>query len=233
MNQHHVRVLTLALATLLPAAALAGGGTVVKLDGQASIDRKGNQVKVSESTPIYSGDILNVGHKASAQLRFEDDSLFIVPGAGKFRIDLFSMPKGSSGGKAIYTLIDGGLRTITGKVSKGDNDQYELRTEEATVTVHGSAYSALRCTGACAKKFKPGLYVKGENGTVKVATNAGSLKVHRGQVVMAANKSSVPVHVKVSPFDDPVIAATFGISVELDAEIHPPRIEQEPPASPS
>ncbi|HUR41121.1 MAG TPA: hypothetical protein VM240_08115 [Verrucomicrobiae bacterium] len=232
MKSRNVLVLAFASAAL-PFAALAGGGTVIKLDGRASIDRKGNPVDVSESTPIFSGDVLSVSDKASAQLRFEDDSVFVVPGAARFRVDTFSLPTLTSGGKAIYTLLDGGVRTITGSVSKGDKDQYELRTEEATVTVQGSAYSALRCTGACAKKYKPGLYVKGESGTITVATNAGSLKVHRGQVVIAPNKSSIPVHVKVSPFNDPIVAATFKIDVELEAEVHPPRIEQEPAASPS
>lgn len=228
-----VHTLLLALAAAgVPATALAAGGTVVKLDGSAVIERKATRVPVAESTPIYSGDTLSVS-EGTAQVRLEDDSIFVVPGAGRLRIDSFALPNGSAGGKAIYTLVAGGFRTITGGVGKGGQDQYELRTEEATVTVAGSAYMALRCQGACAKKYRAGLYVRGESGVVFMTTTAGRLKVKRGQTGYVANSTTLGTHVKVSPFDDPQIAADYGIALEFDAEIHPPRIEQEPPASPS
>lgn len=228
------RIIATLACTLLSTAAFAGGGTVVKVDGKAQIERKGNQVNVAESTPIYSGDAITVADKGSAQLRMEDDSIIVVPGAGTLKIDHFQVAGKNGPGKAIYTIKEGGMRTLTGKVSKGRGDVYEARAEEGTITVQGSAYMALRCNGGgCAAKFKKGLYVKAESGTITVANAGGSLKLHRGQVAYAATKASVPVHVKVSPFNDPMIAAQFGINAEFDAEIHPPRIEQEPPASPS
>lgn len=223
--------LLLALAAV-PTAAVAGGGTIVKLDGSAVIERKATRVAAAESTPIYSGDTLNVS-QGTAQVRFEDDSLFVVPGAARLRVDKFTLPKGGAGGSAVYTLVDGGLRTITGTVGKGSGDQYELRTEEATITVAGSAYMAIRCQGACAKKYKAGLYVRGESGAVFMTTTAGRLKVKRSQTGYSANSGALPVHVRVSPFDDPLIAAEFGISLDFDTEVHPPRIEQEAPASPA
>jgi len=224
--------LMFALAMAAP-VAIAGGGTIVKLDGTAVIERKGTKVPVAESSPLYSGDTLSVAEQGIAQLRFEDDSVFVVPGAARLRVDAFAMPTPGAGGKALYTLVDGGLRTITGRVSKGGKDQYELRTEEATVTVKGSAYMALRCHGACARKYRAGLYVKGESGIAILTTVAGQLKVKRGQVGYASDNKSLPAHVKVSPFNDPAITAAYDIDAEFDTEVHPQRIEQEVPASPS
>lgn len=218
-------------AVLAPVAAIAAGGTIVRVDGSAVIERKAVRVPVAESTPIYSGDTLNVS-QGVAQVRFEDDSLFVVP-AGRLRVDRFTLPNGSTGGQALYTLVDGGLRTVTGTVGKGAKDQYELRTEEATLTVSGSAYMAIRCHGPCARKYKAGLYVRGESGTVFMTTTAGKLAVKRNQTGYVANHTTLATHVKVSPFDDPLIAAEYGIAFEFDAEVHPPRIEQETPASPS
>lgn len=221
------------LLVLAAPAALAGGGTIVRIDGSAVIERKALKVPVAESTPLYSGDTLSVAESGVAQVRFEDDSIFVVRGAARLRVDAFAMPTLTSGGKAVYTLVEGGLRTITGSVSKSGKDQYELRTEEATITVAGSAYLALRCQGSCARKYKPGLYVKGENGSVFLTTTAGRLKLLRGQTGHVADNTSVPTHVKVSPFNDPAINAEFGVSSEFDTEVHPPRIEQEASASPS
>jgi len=53
--------------------------------------------------------------------------------------DKFTLPNGGAGGKAIYTLVEGGMRTITGTVGKRDGDEYELRAEEATLTVEKMA----------------------------------------------------------------------------------------------
>ena len=220
------------LTALALPAAIAGGGTVVRLDGTAVIERKNLQVQVAASTPIYSGDTLNVADRAVAQVLFEDDSVFVVPGAARLRVDSFKPPAGGSGGTAKYTLVSGGLRTITGKV-KGGAEQYQLRAEEGTITVAGSAYMAMRCGGACARKYKGGLYVRGESGTITVGNAAGSLKVRRGQTAFAADQNMLPIHVKVSPFDDPLISAGFGLDAEFDTEIHPPRVEPESVASPS
>lgn len=225
-------ILALAAAAVMP-AALAGGGTIVKLGGKAVIERRSVQVQAAESTPIYSGDTLNVADQGIAQVLFEDDSVFVVPGASRLRIDSFSLAKPGAGGKAVFTLVDGGVRTITGKVSKGGDDQYELRADEATITVAGSAYMALRCQGACARKHKAGLYVRGQGGTVTVANAGGKLKLRRGQTGFTPNKDTVPVHVKVSPFDDPAISSDFGMDAEFDTEVHPPRVEPELSASPS
>ena len=232
MTLRKSNLLPLLLMSGLPMAAIAGGGTVVKVDGTAVIERKQLKVAVAEATPVYSGDLLNVADLAVAQVRFEDDSVFVIPGAARLRVDTFTMPRAGTGGKAIYTLVDGGVRTITGSVSKGDKGQYELRTEEATITVSGSAYMALRCQGACATKHRAGLYVKGEDGTITVSNAGGKVRVARGQTIYVAGSQALPQHVRTSPFEDAAVSARFGIAAEFDADAHPARIEQEPAASP-
>lgn len=224
---------TFALVLLLASPlALAGGGTVVKLQGSATVDRDGKRTPVVESSPLYSGDSLEVGDASVAQVRFEDDSVFVIPGQSRFRVDEFRMPGPRSGGRAVFTLEAGGLRTQTGKVSKAGKDVYELRTEEATITVVGSAYTALRCQGACARKFKSGLYVRAEDGVISVAGADGQLKLRKGQTAFVG-AGAAPTLVTVSPLNDPEIAASFGVYAEFDTVVHPPRIEADRPASPS
>ena len=52
-----------------------------------------------------------------------------------------------------------------------------------------------------------------------MTTTAGRLKVKRHQTGYAANNASLPTHVKVSPFDDPLIAVEFGLSLDFDTEV--------------
>ena len=227
--QTRTKALIFALVAATPMLAVAGGGTVVKLDGVASVERRSGKVPAKEATPLYSGDTLRVMDQGVAQLRFEDDSVFVVPGAATFRVDRFVMPFGGSGGTALYTLVEGSVRTITGSI-KGE---YALRTDEATITVKGSAYKALLCKGACAKKYKGGLYVQAESGEITVTSGTGGMTLKRGMTGLAERHESAVVRVKVSPFDDPQFAAGFGVSTEFEVEVHPPRIEPEKPASKS
>jgi hypothetical protein len=208
-------------------------GTIVKLEGSAKVGRKGQAVPVTEAAPLYSGDSLDVAEHSKAQVHFEDDSMFAIPGATQLRVDEFRMPSATGGGKAIYTLQSGGFRTITGRISKNPNDQYELRTEQATITVQGSSYSTMLCTKQCGKKHRPGLYVKAESGVIILTNSAGQMRLTAGKVAFVESSASAAVAVKVSPFNDPALAADYAVDVEFDTEVHPPRIEQEPPASPS
>jgi hypothetical protein len=216
-------------ALSLCGTALAAEGTIVKVDGNAAIDRHGAMIQATEAFAVESGDILRVSKDSKVQLHMQDDSFFSIPGPTELDIDQFQLPNSQGAGAAVYSLKEGGLRTITGKINKGGG-KYEMRTAQATITVNGSAYSALQFTGTA---YPPGLYVKGESGVIAVANGGGSVKLRAGQVAYVAAAGKAPVRVKVSPFQDPAFAAKFGIDTHFGVDVDPPRIEPEPPASPS
>ncbi len=216
-----------------PVAALADGGTVVQLNGSATIESKGNTLQASVGSRLESGDTLVTGKNAKAQLRLDDDSVFAVVGDSSFKMDQFQLRRQDQGGNAIFSLLRGGFRTITGLIGKIKNDKYEIRTGVATIGVRGSAYSAVLCKGQCGPKFKDGLYVKAEKGIIIVSNSHGKIELRVGQIAYVESEFSAPFKVKVSPFNDAVFAADYTLSIEFELEVDPPRIEQEPPASPS
>ena len=218
------------LALLLPLAAGAQGA-VTSVEGKAALERGTQSTNVVAATPVQAGDTLRVQKQSKVQLQFDDDSLFMIPGAAVLRVDAFEAPE-KAPGRAIYTLVDGGLRTITGRVSKNPQDVYELHTDLATVTVKGSAYTALRCRATCAGQ-KAGLYVKAEKGLITVANGQGKLGLRPGEVAYVASADTAPVRVQNSPFLDPVFASAFAFDGVIEGTGEPPRIEQETPVSPS
>jgi hypothetical protein len=220
--------LALALA-LLPGLA-AASGAVVSVDGKASLERGPQSLNVVEALPVQPGDTLSVRKQSKVQLQFDDDSMFVVPGAATLRVDAFDLPKAGPG-RAVYTLVDGGLRTVTGRISKSAQDVYELHTDLALVTVKGSAYAAVRCRKACAGA-KPGLYVRADRGQVTLANGKGRLELRPGEVGYVESGESAPGRVQVSPFLDPVFASGFAFDPHINGDTEPQRIEQEPPVSP-
>lgn len=223
----------IALAALLALLPLAAGaqGAVTSLEGKAAVERGKQTVDVVEALPVQAGDTLRVQKQSKVQLQFDDDSLFTIPGAAVLRVDAFEAPE-KGPGRAVYTLVDGGLRTITGRVGKNPQDVYQLHSDLATVTVRGSAYTALRCRSTCAGQ-KPGLYVKAEKGLITVANAQGKLNLRPGEVAYVASVETAPVRVQNSPFLDPVFASAFAFDEVIEGVGEPQRIEQETPVSPS
>ena len=223
----------LAAALLLTPFVAAANGAVVAVSGKASLERGKEKLTVVEALNIQPGDTLTVAAQSKVQAQFDDDSLFVIPGAAVFRVDSFELPpKGAAGpGKAIYTLVDGGIRTITGRISKNTQDVYELHTDLATVTVKGSAYAAVRCRTQCAGA-KPGLYVRADKGLITVGNGAGKLQLRPGEVGYVESPETAPRRVEQSPFLDPVFAAPYTFDERLEGD-NLRRIEQEPPVSPS
>lgn len=224
----------LLLAAVLVSPAVAAGGAVVSVEGRAAVERGARTLNVVEALPVQPGDTLTVRPQSKVQLQFDDDSLFTIPGAAVLRVDAFDLPaRGAPDpGRAVYTLVDGGLRTITGRIGKGARDVYELHTDLATVTVKGSAYAAARCRTACAGA-KPGLYVRADKGLITLASTAGALQLRPGEVGYVEAPQSAPVRVQTSPFLDPVFASGFAFEDRLEGAGEPPRIEPETPVSPS
>src|SRR5205807_7428942 len=71
--------------------------------------------------------------RSKAQLRMEDDSIFAIPADTSFRIDQFQ--KATGAGTAIFSLIKGGFRTITGLIGKVSGDTYRVNARVATMGV--------------------------------------------------------------------------------------------------
>jgi hypothetical protein len=227
---NRARILFAAALAALPLCASAGG-TVIAVEGKAALARNPARVIVVEALPVQAGDTLAVQRQSKVQLQFDDDSLFSVPGPATFRIDAFDAPKAGPG-RAVYTLVEGGVRTVTGRIGKRAQDVYELHTDLATITVKGSAYAAVRCRTQCAGA-RPGLYVRADQGLITVTNGAGTLQVRPGETGYVESPQSAPVRSPNSPFLDPVFASGFSFEERIDTGKEPQRIEQESPVSPS
>lgn len=219
------------VALLTPVLVLAEG-TVVAVDGKAQVQRGKEAIPAVDALEVRAGDTLSVSAQSKVELQLADDSVFAIPGAATLRVDEFRLPSAQAGGKAVYTLVEGGFRTVTGRVGKSAKDEYVVNTDLASITVKGSAYTAMRCRVSC-KGAKAGLYVRAESGVITVGNGAGKLALQPGQVAFVESKDAAPKLVQNSPFNDPIFASAFDFSDRIETTNEPPRIEQENPASPS
>jgi hypothetical protein len=135
---------------------LLAAGDVVAIRGSQTI-------RLAVGSTIQTGDTLRTGQASNLQVRFIDDSIISLKEASELRIDNFRFNGTADGSeRAFFTLVKGGLRTMTGAIGGKNNKNYSMRTPVATLGVRGTDYAMTLCQQDCRNAdgapAKDGLY---------------------------------------------------------------------------
>ncbi|WP_236860730.1 FecR family protein [Candidatus Reidiella endopervernicosa] len=145
--------MVLALSLLaLPVQAAVDIGKVISSSGSFMAKQSDGQTrKLKRRSKIHEGDLLITGANSQAQIRFKDSSLLELKPNTEFKVDEFSFSGKADGSeKSVYSLIKGGMRTITGKIGKKDKSKYKVNTPVASIGIRGTHYGLQLCTsGSC------------------------------------------------------------------------------------
>ncbi|MFZ5558014.1 MAG: FecR family protein [Pseudomonadota bacterium] len=149
---------------------------------------------VSKGTPINPGDLIDTG-SGRAQLRFADGALVSLQSGSQFRVDQFRFEGTTDGSeKGFFSLLKGGLRTVTGLVGRFNRDAYQITTPTATIGIRGTEYLA---------KLGDSLVVSVGEGRVAVINSTGEFVVEAGQSVYVKDRDSKPEVTSTKPFLPP------------------------------
>jgi hypothetical protein len=137
---------------LCAALLLAGGsawaaqvvGVVAHVSGPL-LDRKldGSVKVLGLKSEVENGDTLVSEKNTYAQIRFVDNSEITLKPGTTFRIENFSYDAGKpDGDSAAFSLVKGGLRSITGLLGKRNKEKFSLKTPSATIGIRGTTFVA-------------------------------------------------------------------------------------------
>jgi hypothetical protein len=212
----------LLFAALLLGATMAGAGqvagTIVHLSGPLMARKADGTVKVlALSSEVESGDTLVSEKTTYAQVRFIDNSEITLRPGTTFKIEDFAYDGGKpEADSAAFSLLKGGLRSITGLLGKRNKEKFSLKTPSATIGIRGTTFvvnyvappvPALSGTGAAqqhpetpgAPVLPPGLHLQVLDGMIVVTNNGGSLGFQAGQFGYVPNLNQPPVMVPANP----------------------------------
>ena len=98
--------------------------------------------------PIYKGDVISTARRSFAVIKMVDKTNVTVRPKTVLRFDNFEVkPKRES---AIVSLFRGGLRALTGFISKRKRDAFKIKTPIATIGIRGTEFDARICAeGDC------------------------------------------------------------------------------------
>jgi len=172
----------------VPSMAYADiAGRVNFVAGQATIlDEKNNKRSVFKGDLIHGGEKIETAGNARAQLGLTDGSVFILPPNSLFEISQYRFNKSTpETGKAVFNLVKGGLRAITGSIAKANPEHYVLNTPNATLSIRSTDYSAALSDDT--------LVVMVSEGKINLANAFGATDVQRGQTFeVQKNKAPMP-----------------------------------------
>jgi hypothetical protein len=134
--------LTLALSLAGVAHAAQVVGTITDLSGPL-LDRKADGVVkvLAQKSTVDQGDTLVSEKGTYARIKFIDNSEITLRPDTQFKIENFSYeaakPENDS---AVFSLIKGGLRSITGLLGKRNKERFGLNTPTATIGIRGTTF---------------------------------------------------------------------------------------------
>ena len=120
--------------------AVLGGGIAGLLAG-AYLKKAGEEQKKydDKGAEISNGDTIRTGDGGRAQVRFSDGALISLQPTTEFRVDNYEFSNQPTGQeKGFFSLIKGGMRTITGLIGRSNRDNYKVTTSVATIGIRGT-----------------------------------------------------------------------------------------------
>jgi len=167
------------LCSIAMDAAFGQAGKVVFAVGDVAALRSGARVPLSAGSPIDAGDTIVTAAQSHAQLRFSDDGLIALKPESEFRIERYNFSGRDDGTEvAVFRLVKGGFRTLTGQIGKLSGDRYQLLTTQATIGIRGTHYQVQICAGGqCmngSEAARSGMYGAVYEGRIAVSNAFGA-----------------------------------------------------------
>ncbi len=172
-------------------------GTIVQLSGPLLAKKADGAVRaLSLKSEVESGDTLVTEKNTYAMVKFIDNSEITLKPSTTFKVENFAYDAASPGGdQASFSLVKGGLRSVTGLLGKRNKEKFSMKTPTATIGIRGttfivewvapgetegdnrgrdpgmSAGSGPRPPGTYVRVLEGLIFLRNENGSVDIGPN--------------------------------------------------------------
>ncbi|HEC12200.1 MAG TPA: hypothetical protein ENI80_02970, partial [Acidiferrobacteraceae bacterium] len=96
---------------------------------------------IATGGPIYKGDTLITAKDSFAVIAFRDDTRITLQPGTEFVVQDYRYQAGQAGvSNALFNLIKGGLRAVTGAIGKLNPSGFKVRSPTATIGIRGTGF---------------------------------------------------------------------------------------------
>ncbi len=187
-----------AMLVWAPAVFAVEAGKVLARVGQVTATQAGAAARnLDVGSVVFGGDLIRTASDASVQIRYTDGALVSLNVNSLYRIDDYAYAPGERG---FFSLLKGGLRTLTGLIGKGEPAAYRVNTPVATIGIRGTDYALRLCQDDCPPGFENGLYLSVFEGAILAVNDVGEYPLKAGESAFIP-AAGLPLQRR----DDPVI----------------------------
>lgn len=199
MNSRRLRIPAFIAGMLIAQAVQAAAGTIILSTGEVFVRNAGGvQRNAPTGTAVDSGEAV-ITQNGRAQIRFTDDGMVSLQPRSEFQIVDYRLQDTPGGAEqAVFGLVRGALRALTGEITARRKGAYRLETNLASVGIRGTEFTALLCEAASCEE-PDGLYVHTGEGTIFVRNAFGEIDVARGQTAYVAAANVAPQRTSTTP----------------------------------
>jgi len=149
---------------------------------------------VAKNVPLQRGEVLLTGDESFIIAKLKDGTRLTLRSNSSFSVEQFNPAKDSTA-SAVLRLFSGGMRVISGYISQRSPDGYKIKTNVATLGIHGATLDVRLCKDDCEEENKQ--YIKTHDKTITVKEAAPGLYVSlsKGRVSLK-NKSRLKLNLK-------------------------------------
>lgn len=193
-----MRLLLAILSFCAAGTALAQelAGRILVAAGDVAIVRAGQRVTAGPGAEVRTGDRIVVGENSVAQVRMTDESLISFQPRTTFEVSEYAF-QGLQADKqrAIFRLLLGGMRTVTGLIGRVHQAGYRVATPTSTIGIRGTHYTLAHRDEFVLRdgsKLPGGTYGAVTDGRIAVANQAGETVFGADQYFRVPSPTALP-----------------------------------------
>ncbi len=161
---------------------------IVALQGQVNVFNQDKR-RLAVGDAVFNTEKLVSGDNSYAQLLFVDGSSVTLQAKSSLGISDFKFDQTGYEDVSIFSLIEGGLRFVTGLIGKKDRTAFRLNTSVATIGIRGTDFS-INCIGNCSSG---GIVTYVSEGSISHENSAGKYIAGEGDYTTITSSGSSPV----------------------------------------
>ena len=229
----------LALFALAFTELVFASAVVTSLSGTAQVQVGSAPARtLRQGDRVNQGDTVSTGPTSSLVLRFDDGQVTALTSNSRMTITQYQFNQQSGTGNVLLSLIDGGMRAITGLIGKTSPDRVSYRAATATIGIRGTDVTIVTSQG--------NVVVSVTDGAVSFTFNGQTIVIPAGQAIHArpdgtfsrGTINQIQSQLSQTPLGNQILGALGGLvgltnAINQAAPGTPPRTDQQPGVGPT
>lgn len=147
------------------------------------------QIGTAAPRPLRTGDRLNqgdtvsTGPQSSVVIKFDDGQVAALTANSRMTITTYSYQPESKKGNVLLSLVNGGMRFVTGLIGKNSPENISIRAATATIGIRGTDFTVITNAGT--------VFAKVDAGKITFTINGKTVEVDTGRAVLAQPNGTV------------------------------------------